>query len=145
MVFLWKLKMLWLLARRINMKPFWQGFRAVCKFIVWKFEPKEVIHPYDMTYHSKRYNNDITLHEKDKTDGATWFPNIGLAWAFHDPLFERGEWDDGTPVTLEQANRTMIDIMKDEEQPKWVRKLVWKGLQSKKTKKIWDKKRKESP
>jgi len=65
----------------------------------------------DLHYFSERYGHAITVPKSFVCDGATGVPDIGLAWCWHDFLYYRARWDDGTLVTRYQADMTFRDIM----------------------------------
>lgn len=67
------------------------------------------------TYHSKRYDKDVTLEEGYLSDGATDAMDItSLGWWVHDKLCDQGMWDDGTKLSNWQCSQVLQDIMEDE-------------------------------
>ena len=98
--------------------------------LAWPFEPDEVETTIVNHYYSKRYDKHLTIPMWFKCDGATWAPNIGRSWLFHDWMFHCGRWDDGTPILWRQANRVMQDIMQEEDQPRLVRYVYRRGITS---------------
>ena len=113
----------------------------ILKLIAWPLEPKEFTVKKVRTYHSTRYNKDITPRVGFKCDGSSCSPNVGWGWLFHDWLFWWGKFDDGTPCTWRQANRIMKDVMQDEGWPKFVVYAYRKGIKSKHSLKAWKKHR----
>jgi hypothetical protein len=118
------------------------AFRILLAVAAWPFEEKEHVNPVERKYFSPRYRKWLTVERKFKCDAATWAPNIGISWLFHDKMFATGKWDDGTPIKWREANRVMQDIQELEGLPKWVRKLYRKGIKSKWSYKAWCEKRK---
>jgi len=117
------------------------AFRIFFAVAAWPFEEKPFIVKDDRRYYSPRYKKWLTVLKGFRCDGSTWSPNIGWAWLFHDWIFARGVWDDGTPILWRQANRVMVDIMKEEGLPPWVRKIYRCGIRSKYSFKAWQKHR----
>lgn len=65
-----------------------------------------------VTYHSDRYNRDITVEEGYLSDGATDAPDLDTdAWGFHDKLCDTGRWDDGSLVCNWVASTVLADIL----------------------------------
>ena len=116
-------------------------FGVIGSILAWPFESKEYVNKELRRYYSKRYKKWITVPLLFKCDGATWAPNVGWAWLFHDWMFYHGKFDDGTEIKWRQANRIMIDIMLAESQPTWAINLFRKGIKSKWSLKAWQKKR----
>ena len=104
---------------------------------LWPFESYEYTVVTLKTFTSTRYNKKITPPIGFKCDGATWAPNLGLGWLYHDWMFKHGKFDDGTPITWRQANRIMLDIMELEGWPRWVRRQYRRGIKSKFSLKAW--------
>lgn len=66
------------------------------------------------TYHSPRYNEDVTIEKGYKSDGATYAPDLSwTAFFVHDILCDRGTWDSGKEVTRWEASNVYADILKD--------------------------------
>lgn len=79
---------------------------------------------HEFTYHSKRYDKDVTVPEDMPSDGATFAPDIySRAWWVHDRLCDTGKFDDGSPCTNWQASRIISDILWSEKQ--WLRTVHW--------------------
>lgn len=80
--------------------------------------------PYQIDYHSKRYDKSVTVKKGCLSDGATGaFDIYSESWWVHDVLCDRGTWDDGTPVNNWQASTVLSDILKSEG--RWVRARYW--------------------
>jgi len=120
------------------------AIKLLYHFAVWPFESKVFKTNRIHSFYSKRYGKWITVPIGFKCDGSTWSPNIGWSWLFHDWLFAKGKFDDGTPCKWRQANMIMRDVMTDEGQFKWVKKLYQKGIKSKWSYKAWRKHRKKT-
>ena len=118
------------------------NIRAIGRVIAWPLEAKEYVNPFMSIYYSKRYDKYVTIEKGFVSDGASCCPNFGISWLVHDKLFRTGKWNDGSPVKWRQANRVMLDIMEQEGQPKWVRWLIRKGINSKYGLKAWKERRK---
>ena len=66
------------------------------------------------TYHSKRYDKNITIPPMYQSDGATYAPDLSrTAFFVHDRICQHGKFDDGTPVTNWQASSIYYDILGD--------------------------------
>ena len=109
--------------------------------IRWAFEPDTITQKGDLVYYSPRYKKWLTIPDGFTCDGATCAPNLGNGWRFHDWGFSHGKWDDGTTLTFRQINAVMLDIMTAEGFPKFVRRIYWRGIQSKYSRSAWDKHR----
>ena len=79
----------------------------------------------DKTYHSKRYDKDISISVTDKPyDGATGAMDIdSFGWLFHDVLCRDGCFSDGSLCTNLQASAVLGDILSDEG--RWFRRGSW--------------------
>lgn len=78
--------------------------------------------PKEYTYHSPRYNKDITVPLNMPSDGATGPLIKDLeqeAWEVHDRACEYGKWDDGTPISRWQASNVYSDILRDKGRWQW--------------------------
>ena len=77
------------------------------------------------TYHSKRYNKNITIKPSDMPyDGATGAKDINsFGWLFHDVLCRDGRFDDGSKCTNWQASKVLSDIL--ESEGRWFRGKSW--------------------
>lgn len=65
-----------------------------------------------VTYHSDRYNRNITVKRGMLSDGATGALDITSdAWWFHDQLCNTGCWDDGYKVSNWDASTVLGDIL----------------------------------
>jgi hypothetical protein len=74
----------------------------------------------DHTYYSPRYGKSISWKKGDKSDGATYAPDISFeAFFAHDVMCERGTWDDGTPCTRWEASNVYSDILKSKGKWAW--------------------------
>ena len=81
--------------------------------------------PYDINYHSERYNKSVFVPAGTQSDGATGAIDIWTeAWWVHDELCSSGQWQDQTPVTAIQAANVLSDILKAEGH--WLRCHYWK-------------------
>lgn len=118
-----------------------RNFQAICALLYWPFEKRNFIAKRDYQYFSERFKKWVTVIKGFICDAATWAPNIGIAWLFHDWLFCYGKWDDGTPIKWHEANRVMMDIMIEEGWPKWVRDVYWRGIKTRWSLKAWKKHR----
>jgi len=73
-----------------------------------------------------RYGKTITVPAGYVSDGATGpgIPDLtSRAWWVHDVACDRGEFDDGTPITNLQASTILHDIL--EEEGRYVRAKLW--------------------
>ena len=78
----------------------------------------------DYTYHSDRYNKDVTVYRGMMSDGASGALDIySWGWWIHDALCNRGTWDDGTKLSNWQASRVLADVLKEEG--RWARSIYW--------------------
>jgi len=76
------------------------------------------------TYHSKRYDKDVTVPRGYKSDGATGAKDIkSLSWWVHDKLCDSGVFDDGSDCNNLQASMILSDILKSEG--RWIRARTW--------------------
>ena len=63
-----------------------------------------------VTFYSERYRNTTTARKGFKYDGATVVADVDdIDGAIHDWNFFIALWDDGTPMTFEEANWNYID------------------------------------
>lgn len=70
------------------------------------------------TYHSERYDEDITVALGERSDGATKAPDIATrAWQVHDVICKKWRWDSGKKITVLQSSMVLYDIFKEEYQP----------------------------
>ncbi len=56
----------------------------------------------------------VTVPAGFLTDGATCGPDCGVSYLFHDLLYEKHRFDDGTCCTREQADQLMTLILEQE-------------------------------
>lgn len=61
------------------------------------------------------------------SDGASWAPDQGFAWLFHDYLYATHCYENKDPCTFDEANKVMSRICKYEGN-KTLRALLWIGL-----------------
>lgn len=115
----------------------YQNLRALFAIMLWPFEPKVHVNKHIRSYYTIRYHKWITVPIGFECDASTGSPNIGISWLFHDRMFKTGKFDDGTPILWRQANRIMLDIMKDEQQPRWVRNAYRRGVGTKYSLAAW--------
>lgn len=68
----------------------------------------------DLPWFSKRYQKWTTPKKGFKYDGATGVMDVDdLDGAMHDWNFYVAYWDDGTPMTFEEANNNYTDWLKE--------------------------------
>lgn len=80
--------------------------------------------PYEIKYHSKRYNKYLTVPEGYISDGATGAIDIwSEGFWVHDLACDRGTFDDGTKMNNWQASTILSDILKHEG--RWFRARSW--------------------
>jgi hypothetical protein len=79
-------------------------------------------------------------------DGATCAPNlrrtdgeISHAFPVHDLGWERGTWDNGTPISFDRNNHNMVVIMAQEGFPPWVLDLYERGVSLPIMRRLWRK------
>ena len=93
---------------------------------------KLYINPEQFRYYSPRYRKWITVLEAYRSDGATGARDISgpyygksKAWLVHDVCVdeEYGKFDDGTPITNDQASWILHDILTDEG--RYIRRWTW--------------------
>jgi hypothetical protein len=67
------------------------------------------------TYESPRYCKSVTLPDGMLSDGATGAMDItSRGWWIHDQLCNRGQWDDGTPLSNWECSQVLQDVLKAE-------------------------------
>ena len=67
------------------------------------------------TYHSKRYNKDVTIETGYYSDGSTgWLDMIARYFWVHDILCERKTWDDGSKCSRWQASMVLGDVARED-------------------------------
>ena len=81
--------------------------------------------PFDINYHSERYNKNVFVPAGTQSDGATGAIDIwSKSWWVHDELCRMAVWADGSPVTAWQAAAVLSDILKEEGH--WFRCHTWR-------------------
>jgi len=81
--------------------------------------------PYDIVYHSDRYNEDINVPKGYESDGATFASDIwSEGWWIHDKLCDTGTFDSGNICTPWQASCVLSDVLKSEH--RHIRAFTWK-------------------
>jgi len=77
------------------------------------------------TYHSDRYNKDVSIKTTDKPyDGATGAKDINsFGWLFHDVLKRNKKFADGSVCSNLRASKVLYDILKAEG--RWFRARSW--------------------
>jgi len=85
-------------------------------------KPDKYINKFTFTYHSPRYNEDVTVPKGMPSDGATGFLVKDLnrkAFLVHDRICDYGKWDSGKPITNWQASNVYADILKKTGMWQW--------------------------
>lgn len=113
------------------------NIRIFFAVLAWPLEPKKYVNKIQRTFITRYEGKTVTVPIDFESDGATYAPNIGFGWLFHDHMFKYGKFDDGTPLKWRQANRIMVDVMEAEGWPRWVRRFYRRGIRSKHSLKAW--------
>lgn len=80
----------------------------------WFREPDIIIIKEPLSHISERYMQTVTVPTGFACDGATFAPDKGNGWKFHDWLFYWGKFTGGDRCTFTQANMILYDVMKEE-------------------------------
>jgi hypothetical protein len=85
----------------------------------------------DYSFYSRRYEKRTTAPKGFQCDGATGVPDTKeKCYRIHDWDFFAAIWDDGTPMSFEEANNNYTDLLA--EKGHWIlartrRTLYWLG------------------
>lgn len=67
---------------------------------------------HNLAYYSPRYKKWVLIEVGDKSDGATFVPDIdSFGWLVHDDLCNFGVFHDGTKCTNWQASMILSDVL----------------------------------
>ena len=85
----------------------------------------DYVNPKEFTYHSNRYDKNVTVEEGELSDGASGAVDVhnSISFVVHDVLKKYQKWDDGTECTNTQASWVIYDILKQEG--RWFRARTW--------------------
>lgn len=91
----------------------------------------------DYPFYSERYNKTTTAPKGFQCDGASWVLDTReKCYRIHDWNFRAAIWDDGTPMTFEEANHNYTDLLratghwffaKTRRSLHWVGRSAWNG------------------
>lgn len=89
----------------------------------------------DIIFKSERYGRYISCCRGMKYDKFTWAPDLRKkdgsdsdAAPVHDAGWYRGTWDDGSPLTFDQNNDNLVDILDAEGHWGWVIRAYYRGV-----------------
>lgn len=70
------------------------------------------ISPFVYSFIHPITNNQVTITVPTNflSDGASWAPDVGCSWIFHDYLYATHKFDDGSECSFDMANNIMLDI-----------------------------------
>ena len=115
----------------------WLPFEVPSKVTAWVTGNKgrAYVLPSVAMYRCNRLHKTMTAPAGYRYDGATYAPNLrwingerSHAFVIHDIGWDRGRWDDGTPITFDQNNANMVSVMDVEGFPQWVIRVYGWGI-----------------